>query len=727
MAAAPTERTSPRDSTTRDAAASTRSSVGCGCEYAQFGCCPDGKSSAKGVGFYGCPESCAQSQFGCCPDGKTAARGSNKEGCPCQYTRYGCCPDGETTALGPKSEGCDDCRYAKYGCCPDGETKSLGPDYAGCPSTTVAPFMVGGTVSPQKILACGLPQDQGTVCHPGYKLVWFYDTAEGRCSQFWYGGCEGNENRFATKEQCETICVDPPEQGRCYLQKVEGPQRCNQLSPRYWYDYTTGQCAAFWWRGCLGNANNFVSWEECNTVCAGVGPPEQETPAPALLQPQHALPVQIPTEAPYVPEQPVPQQYPEPAQESHPDQARILAEHEAESHPDQARILAEHEAVRAEEQRRREEHFRREQERREHEARLQRPQTPAAPVVSADEQLCRLTVDAGNCGNFSEAYYFDFFSGRCHRFVFSGCGGNQNRFRSPQECEARCGRFRAGKPQEQRVRPRDRPGPRSQSREVCNQRVDVGRCDGHFTSYYYEVASGTCETFQYTGCGGNQNRFPSKEQCEALCLRAAAQPRIGEGAQSREVCNQRVDVGRCDGHFTSYYYEVASGTCETFQYTGCGGNQNRFPSKEQCEALCLRAAAQPRIGEGVAPAVHQEAPKTSAVCDEAKDTGPCSNFATKWFFNNNDGTCNRFHYGGCEGTGNRFDSEQECKATCGDHIDTCVLPKVKGPCGGKNKRFFFNKDSQQCEEFVYSGCLGNSNNFDSQEECEKRCPTASSE
>jgi hypothetical protein len=34
-------------------------------------------------------------------------------GCPCQYTQYGCCPDGETTALGAKNEGCDDCRYAK--------------------------------------------------------------------------------------------------------------------------------------------------------------------------------------------------------------------------------------------------------------------------------------------------------------------------------------------------------------------------------------------------------------------------------------------------------------------------------------------------------------------------------------------------------------------------------------------------------------------------------------
>lgn len=108
-----------------------------------------------------------------------------------------------------------------------------------------------------------MPQDQGQVCQAGYKLVWFFDTSEGRCSQFWYGGCGGNDNIFTSKEQCEQICVEPPKTGRCYLPRVEGPQRCTQLEARYWYDYVTKQCAAFWWRGCLGNANNFVSWEEC--------------------------------------------------------------------------------------------------------------------------------------------------------------------------------------------------------------------------------------------------------------------------------------------------------------------------------------------------------------------------------------------------------------------------------------------------------------------------------
>ena len=30
---------------------------------------------------------------------------------------------------------------------------------------------------------------------------------EGYCQQFWFGGCDGNGNRFDSKEACEQRCV----------------------------------------------------------------------------------------------------------------------------------------------------------------------------------------------------------------------------------------------------------------------------------------------------------------------------------------------------------------------------------------------------------------------------------------------------------------------------------------------------------------------------------------
>ncbi|XP_075861855.1 tissue factor pathway inhibitor isoform X3 [Microcebus murinus] len=51
----------------------------------------------------------------------------------------------------------------------------------------------------------------------------------------------------------------------------------------------------------------------------------------------------------------------------------------------------------------------------------------------------------------------------------------------------------------------------------------------------------------------------------------------------------------------------------------------------------------------------------------------------------------------------------------------CALKADDGPCKAMMKRFFFNIFTQQCEEFVYGGCEGNQNRFDSLEECKKIC------
>ena len=35
---------------------------------------------------------------------------------------------------------------------------------------------------------------------------WFYDSSEGVCHEFSYGGKKGNGNRFLTRQDCEASC-----------------------------------------------------------------------------------------------------------------------------------------------------------------------------------------------------------------------------------------------------------------------------------------------------------------------------------------------------------------------------------------------------------------------------------------------------------------------------------------------------------------------------------------
>ena len=59
------------------------------------------------------------------------------------------------------------------------------------------------------------------------------------------------------------------------------------------------------------------------------------------------------------------------------------------------------------------------------------------------------------------------------------------------------------------------------------------------------------------------------------------------GERREDRCNLPSETGWCRGHFEMWYFNVNSGDCEPFIYGGCEGNDNRFPSKEECKDVCL--------------------------------------------------------------------------------------------------------------------------------------------
>ena len=53
--------------------------------------------------------------------------------------------------------------------------------------------------------------------------------------------------------------------------------------------------------------------------------------------------------------------------------------------------------------------------------------------------------------------------------------------------------------------------------EACYLPPLPGKCDAKFTRWYFNRHSKQCSWFHYGGCGGNENRFRTKDECEKTC------------------------------------------------------------------------------------------------------------------------------------------------------------------------------------------------------------------
>uniref|UniRef100_A0A0B6Y9P0 BPTI/Kunitz inhibitor domain-containing protein n=1 Tax=Arion vulgaris TaxID=1028688 RepID=A0A0B6Y9P0_9EUPU len=51
----------------------------------------------------------------------------------------------------------------------------------------------------------------------------------------------------------------------------------------------------------------------------------------------------------------------------------------------------------------------------------------------------------------------------------------------------------------------------------------------------------------------------------------------------------------------------------------------------------------------------------------------------------------------------------------------CLYKPDTGPCGASHKRYYFSKTTMECYKFIYGGCDGNHNNFQTITECNLAC------
>ncbi|XP_077977099.1 uncharacterized protein LOC144432706 [Glandiceps talaboti] len=106
---------------------------------------------------------------------------------------------------------------------------------------------------------CCLPPDFGDCS--GSEEKWYYDCFEGVCKTFKFSGCGGNANNFYSKEKCIMHCGADS----CCLDPDKGP--CDGYDIMWYFDPRDNTCKKFEYGGCEGNNNRYISKEKCELEC----------------------------------------------------------------------------------------------------------------------------------------------------------------------------------------------------------------------------------------------------------------------------------------------------------------------------------------------------------------------------------------------------------------------------------------------------------------------------
>ncbi|XP_072248710.1 kunitz-type protease inhibitor 2 [Leuresthes tenuis] len=262
----------------------------------------------------------------------------------------------------------------------------------------------------------------------------------------------------------------------------------------------------------------------------------------------------------------------------------------------------------------------------------------------------------------------------------------------------------------------------------CRLPMKVGSCRAAFPKFFYNVTNQSCDSFIYGGCAANGNNFDSQEECEAACSGVTGSVLPDDSTPAPPQPAAKAPRMAPEGPAESDLAESAP-----TQRTGTTSLTHWSIMPDHC--LCWE-----NLLEELCSTPSRHAFVQLERCEAAPKAGPCRASLKHWFYNQETGSCQSFIYGGCRGNKNNYLSEDSCRATCtgvtvlpsskkasakdgGPASSTahCRLSPDSGPCRAAFTKFFYDSDSASCHTFLFGGCRGNANKFDSKEACMRSC------
>ncbi|CAF0897135.1 unnamed protein product [Didymodactylos carnosus] len=109
--------------------------------------------------------------------------------------------------------------------------------------------------------------------------------------------------------------------------------------------------------------------------------------------------------------------------------------------------------------------------------------------------LCHQPMHVGHhesVPRYHDRWYYHPIEQTCHHFIYRGSGGNENNFRTLNDCRLEC--------------------------IMCASTPDRGSCNGFIQMWYYDYNKQKCLPFIHSGCKGNDNKFIRETDCIDTCV-----------------------------------------------------------------------------------------------------------------------------------------------------------------------------------------------------------------
>ncbi|XP_065606744.1 tissue factor pathway inhibitor isoform X1 [Cyrtonyx montezumae] len=246
----------------------------------------------------------------------------------------------------------------------------------------------------------------------------------------------------------------------CALKADEGP--CKAIHTRFYFNIKSRECEIFEYGGCHGNANNFLTLEECQNKCVVT-----ELPLDVML----------------------------------------------------------------------------------------------AKIKREKPNFCYHEKDPGICRGFFSRYFYNKETKICEIFKYGGCLGNQNNFKSLEECQTTC--------QGNLVPDEERPNHKNSS----SPEEEHNQFPGIFVNL---LPTASDEERSHIV----NSSYPEEEREQF--------PSSFDPPPIPSLCMTPMDRGLCRAKEARFFYHYSTGRCRPFTYSGCGGNENNFTSRKSCLRICRK-------------------------------------------------------------------------------------------------------------------------------------------